>query len=83
MPHFARSAEMNWSMIGCATFTKSPNCASHSTSESVATVLKPYSKASTAVSESAELKISNAPFVPGKCASGAYLRPVSASLSTA
>jgi hypothetical protein len=39
-------------MIGCATFTKSPNCASHNTSASSVAVLKPYSKPSTAVSES-------------------------------
>ena len=37
--HLARSAAMNWSMIGCATFTKSPNCASQRTSESSAAVL--------------------------------------------
>ena len=46
---------MNWSMIGWAPFTKSPNCASHSTSVSAAATLKPYSKPITAVSESGEL----------------------------
>ena len=49
----------------------------------MATVLNPYSNASTAVSESAELKISNTPSAPGRWASGAYLRPFSLSLSTA
>jgi hypothetical protein len=33
-PHLARSAAMNWSIIGCAMFAKSPNCASQSTSAS-------------------------------------------------
>ena len=45
-PHFARSAERNWSMIGCATFAKSPNCASQSVSVSGAAhavaVLEPH-----------------------------------------
>ena len=33
-PHFARPETMNWSIVTCAAFTKSPNCASHITSVS-------------------------------------------------
>jgi len=29
--HFSCAEEMNWSMMICAPFAKSPNCASHST----------------------------------------------------
>jgi len=32
--HFASPAEINWSMMACPTFTKSPNCASHKTKAS-------------------------------------------------
>ena len=39
-------------MIGCATLTKSPYCASHSTRSRGAAVEKPYSNPITAVSES-------------------------------
>ena len=31
-PHFVSELAMNWSMITCAPFMKSPNCASHSVS---------------------------------------------------
>ena len=33
-PHLSSAAEMNWSMTTSAALTKSPNCASHSTSAS-------------------------------------------------
>ena len=31
-PHFTSPALMNWSITTCAPLTKSPNCASHTTS---------------------------------------------------
>ena len=37
-PHLASAEMMNWSMITCAAFTKSPNWASHSTSVSGASI---------------------------------------------
>ena len=37
-PHLERPETMNWSTITCAEFTKSPNCASHSTSVSGASI---------------------------------------------
>ena len=33
-PHFDSPATMNWSMITCAEFAKSPNCASQRISDS-------------------------------------------------
>ena len=54
-PHFASPELMNWSMMTCAPFTKSPNCA-FPDHEAVRArwSSKPYSKPSTASSDSSE-----------------------------
>ncbi len=44
--HFSSPATRNWSMITCASLKKSPNCASHSTSVSLAVTEYPYSNPS-------------------------------------
>ena len=50
--HFDSAEQMNWSMITCAPLAKSPNCASQSTRLRGSAELKPYSKPSTAASDS-------------------------------
>ena len=73
---------MNWSMIAWATLAKSPNWASHSTSESVATEEYPYSNPSTAASDSELFHTWNWACRCPRCLSGAHSRPVSESCNT-
>jgi len=58
-PHFTSPEERNWSIMTWATFTKSPNCASQSTTSVSAPTEYPYSKPITAVSVRGELWISS------------------------
>ena len=53
---------MNWSITTCAPFAKSPNCASQMTSAFGSAVEKPYSKPSTASSESTESITTKSPW---------------------
>ena len=50
--HLASPLERNWSMTICAPLTKSPNWASHKTKRLGSAELIPYSKPSTASSDS-------------------------------
>ena len=56
--HLRSPDEMNWSNTTCAPLAKSPNCASHSVSAFGSASEKPYSKPSTASSDSMELTTS-------------------------
>src|SRR5216683_298373 len=70
-------------MMICAPLLKSPNCASHSTSDSGSSAPYPYSNPRHAYSESGELWISNDDFASSRCCNGTYFSFVRASSSTA
>ena len=51
LPHFDSPEDINWSIIICAPFAKSPNCASHKTNVSGSEIEYPNSKPKTANSD--------------------------------
>jgi hypothetical protein len=53
---------MNWSITTCAPLAKSPNCASQITRALGSALEKPYSKPSTASSESTESMTTKSPW---------------------
>ena len=73
--HFELPETMNWSTITCAEFAKSPNCASQSTSTSVACMEYPYSNPNAAFSDNGLLCISNDALAEGICLNGQYTFP--------
>ena len=81
--HFDSAPAMNWSMITCAPLTKSPNCASHTTRRRGSALDMPYSKPSTASSESGLFTASKEAWSGARMASGTQAAPVSASKSAA
>jgi hypothetical protein len=74
---------MNWSTITCALLMKSPNWASHTTSLRGSALDIPYSKPSTAISESGLFTASNEAWSGARFARGTQAAPVSASKSAA
>ena len=58
-PHLASALLIYWSMTSWAPLAKSPNCASHMISRRGSAELMPYSKPSTASSDSMLLYTSN------------------------
>ena len=73
---------MNWSMMICAPFAKSPNCASQQTNASEATEY-PYSNPSAAYSESTVSYSVNGAWSSATCARGMYSRSLVWSTITA
>jgi hypothetical protein len=61
---------MNWSITTCAPFAKSPNCAFPDDQRVGSAVEKPYSKPSTASSDSTESMTTKSPWSLPMCCSG-------------